>query len=81
MTTIAPDRPKIDVKPGFQGFVELAEAVGLHLEPFQRKIAKAALGPERELLVLIARVTARLSCKVSSRSTLSAERASIRASI
>jgi len=55
MTTIAPERPEIDVKPGFRGLVGLAQAVGLNLEPFQRRIVKAALGPERELLVLIAR--------------------------
>jgi hypothetical protein len=55
MTTIAPKRPETEVKPGFAGFVTLAEAVGLNLEPFQRRIVKAALGPERELLVLIAR--------------------------
>jgi hypothetical protein len=46
---------RVAIAPGFQGFVALAEAVGLDLERFQRKIAKAALGPERELLVLIAR--------------------------
>ena len=49
ITTIAPKLPKTDVKPGIDGFVELAEAVGLNLEPFQRRIVKAALGPEREL--------------------------------
>ena len=53
--TIAPERSEVAVKPGFAGFLELAEAVGLALEPFQRRIVKAALGPERELLVLIAR--------------------------
>jgi hypothetical protein len=55
MTTITPEWPEVEVKPGFQGFVGLAEAVGLDLEPFQRRIVKAALGPERELLVLIGR--------------------------
>lgn len=55
MTTIAPERPETEVRAGFRGFVELAEAVGLDLEPFQCRIAKAALGPERELLILLAR--------------------------
>jgi phage terminase large subunit-like protein len=55
MTTIAPDRPEVEVKPGFAGFVQLAEAVGFNLEPFQRRIVKAALGPERELVVLCPR--------------------------
>jgi hypothetical protein len=43
MTTIAPKRSEIDVKPGFAGFAALAEAVGLNLEPFQNRIVKAAL--------------------------------------
>jgi phage terminase large subunit-like protein len=55
MAAIAPERPETEVKPGFDGFLELAEAVGLNLEPFQRRVVKAALGPERELLVLIGR--------------------------
>jgi phage terminase large subunit-like protein len=36
-------------------FGAFAERVGLHLEPFQRKIAKAAAGRERELVVLLPR--------------------------
>jgi phage terminase large subunit-like protein len=34
---------------------QLAARAGLDLEPFQRRILRAALGPERECLVLIAR--------------------------
>lgn len=45
MTTLAP--PK--------GINALAEQVGLHLEPFQRRILKAAAGPEREKLFLLPR--------------------------
>ena len=45
----------VEVEPGFCGFAERAARVGLDLEPFQRKIAKAALGPERELLILLPR--------------------------
>ena len=52
MTTITRERREIELKPGFHGFDELAEAVGLDLEPFQRRIVKAALGPEREELHL-----------------------------
>lgn len=33
----------------------LCQLAGFELEPFQRRIAKAALGPERELLVLLPR--------------------------
>ncbi len=36
-------------------FDRFAEQVGLHLEPFQRRIVRAAAGPERELVVLIPR--------------------------
>ena len=54
MPTIALERPETRVEPGYRGFLELA-AAGLDLEPFQRRIARAALGPERELLVLLPR--------------------------
>lgn len=43
------------IKPGYAGFLELCERIGFELEPFQRKIARAAFGPEREFLVLLAR--------------------------
>ena len=36
-------------------FPAFAEQVGLPLEPFQHRIAKAAVGPERELVVLLPR--------------------------
>jgi hypothetical protein len=39
---------------GYRGFLEFAAAVGLPLEPFQRKIARAAL-ESRELLALLPR--------------------------
>jgi len=36
-------------------FSTFCERVGYHLEPYQRKIARAAFAPERELLVLLPR--------------------------
>lgn len=36
-------------------FVNLCNQVGFHLEPFQRRIAKALLGPERETLITLPR--------------------------
>ncbi len=36
-------------------FESFCERIGLSLEPFQRRIAKAAAGPERELVVLLPR--------------------------
>jgi hypothetical protein len=32
-------------------FVELCDSVGFHLQPFQKRISYALLGPEREKLV------------------------------
>jgi phage terminase large subunit-like protein len=52
MAVIAPER---GVRAGYAGFREMCERIGFNLEPFQRKIAKAAFGPERELLVLLPR--------------------------
>jgi hypothetical protein len=36
-------------------FTRFCEEIGLRLEPFQKRIAKAAAGPERELVVLLPR--------------------------
>jgi phage terminase large subunit-like protein len=36
-------------------FVDLCDRVGFHLEPFQKKIAGALLGPEREKLITLPR--------------------------
>jgi phage terminase large subunit-like protein len=36
-------------------FTRFCERIGLRLEPFQKRIAKAAAGPERELVVLLPR--------------------------
>jgi phage terminase large subunit-like protein len=38
-----------------RSFVDLCDRVGFHLEPFQRKIAGALLGPEREKLITLPR--------------------------
>lgn len=40
---------------GIADFETFCVGVGLHLEPFQRRIVRAALGPERETLVLLPR--------------------------
>jgi phage terminase large subunit-like protein len=37
------------------GFAEFCKLIGLELEPFQRRIAKAAAGPEREFVALLPR--------------------------
>lgn len=45
----------LKITPGYRGFLGLAEAAGLDLPPFQRKIAHAAFGSQRELLVMLPR--------------------------
>jgi phage terminase large subunit-like protein len=43
----------VDFTPGYRGFLKFADAVGLRLEPFQRRIARAFFAGERTLLVLL----------------------------
>jgi hypothetical protein len=58
VTTIAPERPETAVRaadPGYRGFLRLAEAADLHLEAFQRRIARAVFDGSREALILLPR--------------------------
>jgi phage terminase large subunit-like protein len=55
MVAIAPNRATKPVHNGIRGFLALVERLWLELPPFQRKIARAAFGAERELLVLLPR--------------------------
>lgn len=57
MTAIAADR----IETGYRDLLELAELVGYPLEPFQRRIARAALGGQREVLISIGRGNAKTS--------------------
>ncbi len=50
---IADDLAETAVDPGYPGLVAFAEAAGLRLEPFQRRILRAVLGPEAEALILL----------------------------
>jgi phage terminase large subunit-like protein len=43
----------VDFRPGLRGFYRFAEAVELDLQPYQREIARAFFGEQRELLVLL----------------------------
>jgi hypothetical protein len=56
---IVADRPEVPVEPGYRGLLALADVVGYRLEAFQRKIAPAVLGPERECLILLPRGNAK----------------------
>jgi hypothetical protein len=69
LPTVMPERVETDERPGYPGFIDLAERAGLALEPFQRRIAKAALAPERELLILLPRGTGRRASRLWWRST------------
>lgn len=51
MPTIAPERA---IRAGYDGFLALCERIGFEVEPFQRRIARAAFDA-RELLVLLPR--------------------------
>lgn len=48
-------------KPSARAFARFCEELGRPLEPFQRKIAAAAFGPERELAVVLPRGNAKSS--------------------
>lgn len=76
---IVAERPEIAVEPGYRGLLSLAEAVGYPLEPFQRKVARAVLGPEREALILLPRGNAKttLTALVALHHLLSTEDAKI----
>lgn len=49
------DRPEPATRGGYRGFVDFCEQLGADLEPFQRRIARAVLGTEREALILLPR--------------------------
>ena len=52
MQAVASKSPETGVKPGLRGFLDFCDRLEAGLGPFQRRIAKAVLGPERECLVL-----------------------------
>jgi phage terminase large subunit-like protein len=55
MTAIAEDPRQMEFSPGVQGVVELADLVGVDLEPFQLEILATVFGPQAEALILIPR--------------------------
>jgi phage terminase large subunit-like protein len=76
---IVADRPEVAVEPGYRGRLALADVVGYRLEAFQRKIARAVLGPERECLILLPRGNAKttLTALVALHHLLSTEGAKV----
>jgi phage terminase large subunit-like protein len=59
MATITADPARSALSAGYEGLLELAELVEYPLEPFQKRIARAVVGPEREALILVARGNAK----------------------
>jgi phage terminase large subunit-like protein len=45
----------VNFRPGLRGFYAFARVVGAQLQPFQRKIARAHFGPERETVAILPR--------------------------
>jgi phage terminase large subunit-like protein len=55
VATIAPERPETALKPGYNGFLEFAELIGLPLEPYMRRIARAYFSRAREIVAVLPR--------------------------
>jgi phage terminase large subunit-like protein len=61
MASIVADPAGTALRAGYEGLVELARAVEYPLEPFQRRVARAIHGRERECLIELARGNAKSS--------------------
>ena len=48
-------------QPGYRGFLDFCRRLDVKLAPFQRTIARAAFGPERELVAVLPRGNAKTS--------------------
>jgi phage terminase large subunit-like protein len=46
-------------RPSYRGFLKFCQTVGYALKPFQRRIARAHFGPERELVAVLPRGSAK----------------------
>jgi phage terminase large subunit-like protein len=55
VATIAPERPETAIRPGYNGFLEFAELIGLPLEPYMRRIARAYFSRAREVAAVLPR--------------------------
>jgi hypothetical protein len=49
----APERSGARIEPGYRGFLRLCRLLGFDIEPYQRRIARAAFGDTRELVVVV----------------------------
>ena len=79
MTVIAADPGRTAYSASYEGLLGLADAVGYEPAPFQRKIVRAMLGEQREVLVLVARGNAKttIAALVALHHMLSTENAKV----
>lgn len=47
------------IRPGYRGLIAFCESIGEPLEPYQRRIARAHFGPEREMVAVLPRGNAK----------------------
>ena len=52
MAVIDADPEQTAVDPGYRGFLRFCDALGFELQPYMRRIARAAFGPTRELVIV-----------------------------
>src|SRR5215211_3575374 len=53
MPAIAEKPAEIAIKPGYRGFLAFCEAIGEQLEPFQRRICRAAFSSARKVVAIL----------------------------
>lgn len=69
----------VEIRAGYQGLVAFCELIGEPLEPFEKRIARAHFGPQRELVAVLPRGNKKttLAAKVALHHLLSVEAASV----
>ena len=69
----------IAIAPGYQGLVEFCELIGEALEPFERRIARAHFGREREVIAVLPRgnLKTTLAARIALHHLLTVENAAV----
>ena len=55
MATVALERPETALRPGYNGFLDFAELIGLPIEPYMRRISRAYFSRAREVVAVLPR--------------------------
>lgn len=73
------DAPPVDLRPGAAGLAAFCELIGEPLEPFERRIARAHFGPQREVVAVLPRgnLKTTLAAKIALHHLLTVEGASV----